>query len=127
MNGKDIAVSREPVGLPVPVIEDLDLNRAKEWLACRRLGGRPQKNSGIAAGFQMPPFQFQNKILVFIECPQGADGFPGAADHAIGCSPGGVVPIYVDPSIEIDAIEKIFPLCGWLRCLSDTGLGQAGG
>lgn len=106
MDGEDIAVGGEPVGLAVAVIEDLDLDGAQEWHAGPTDGGSPDEDAGIAAGFQVSPFEFEDEVLILALGAKGADGLASAVDEAVGDGPGLGGAVHIDPAIEVLAVEK---------------------
>lgn len=106
VDGEDIAMGGEPVGLAVAVIEDLDFDGAEEGHAGPTDGGSPDEDAGIAAGFQVSPFEFEDEVLILALGAEGADGLAGAVDEAVSDGPGLRGAVHIDPAIEVLAVEE---------------------
>ena len=88
------------------MIQHLHLDGAEKRLAGGGERSGPDEDSRIAAGFQMPPFQLQDEVLVVPLRTQGPGRHPITMQHPFLHGPGFRGAVHVDPAGQILAIEQ---------------------
>src|SRR5262249_5336171 len=86
VNREHIAMSG-PHPLGICGVEDLHLDRPGEGLARSRQSIAPNEDTGVAAGPDMFPFQFENEVFVLTGRAKNARGNAGAVDHSLANAP----------------------------------------
>ena len=103
---ENVAVRRVTARVAVGILQYLHLHPAMKGLSLRRIRIGPDKDAGIAARLEVPPFDFHNEILVHAQGAKLANRLAGAMNHAVLYGPRVRRAINVAPAVEIFAIEE---------------------
>ena len=88
------------------MVQDLHFDAAMKRNAAGRDVICPHEDPGIPAGDHMPPFQFQNEILIHAVGTQFADGLSGTDEHFVCHCPRLRRRVHKNPAGEILAVEE---------------------
>ena len=106
MNGEDVSVRRIRLRVAIGVFEYLDFDASVKWNTSGRNIVRPQKDTRIAFGNQVPPLDFEHEILVHPARTDLTIWSAGTHQHVVLNGPCGWRSICEDPVTEIVAVEQ---------------------
>jgi hypothetical protein len=106
VDGENVAVGRVAFRVAVCVLENLDFNSFDEGLSPCGNVVRPDKDAGIPFGNEMPPFEFEDEVLIHAIRADFPDRFSRAGEVSLFReAPGGGGSVHDDPTAEILSVQ----------------------